>query len=44
MDLGSPVVLEYHEKAPFAFEGKIHAIKIVYLGADQPDPSTVIDD
>ncbi len=37
MDLGSPVTLDYHERAPFAFNGEIHKIQIAYLGAEEPD-------
>ncbi|GMQ26737.1 arylsulfatase [Algoriphagus sp. oki45] len=28
VDLGSPVSLKYHEKAPFAFNGKIQSVKV----------------
>jgi arylsulfatase len=30
MDLGSPVALDYHERVPFAFTGKIYRIHIKY--------------
>lgn len=30
-DLGSPVSLDYHEQAPFAFTGKIHKVLIKYI-------------
>jgi arylsulfatase len=30
MDLGSPVALDYHERVPFAFTGKINRIHIKY--------------
>jgi len=31
MDLGSPVSLDYHEHAPFKFDGKIETVQIKYL-------------
>jgi arylsulfatase A-like enzyme len=31
-DLGSPVSLDYYEKAPFAFNGKIEQVRVKYLG------------
>jgi len=31
MDLGSPVSLDYHERAPFEFNGKIEKINIKYI-------------
>jgi arylsulfatase len=31
MDLGSPVSLDYHERAPFKFNGKIEKINIKYI-------------
>lgn len=31
MDLGSPVALDYHERAPFAFNGTIEKINIKYI-------------
>jgi len=31
MDLGSPVALDYHERAPFKFNGKIEKIHIKYI-------------
>jgi len=31
-DLGSPVALDYHERAPFKFNGKINRIHIAYTG------------
>ena len=31
VDLGSPVALDYYDRAPFAFNGKINKIKIEYL-------------
>ncbi len=30
-DLGSPVSLEYFDQAPFAFNGKIHEVKVKYM-------------
>jgi hypothetical protein len=32
-DLGSPVSLEYFDKAPFAFNGKIHEVNVKYVSA-----------
>ena len=32
IDLGSPVALDYHERAPFAFSGKIEKVHVRYLG------------
>jgi arylsulfatase len=31
--LGSPVSLDYHEKAPFKFNGSIEQMHVAYLGA-----------
>ena len=31
-DLGSPVSVDYFEKAPFAFNGKISTVHVKYLG------------
>jgi len=31
-DLGSPVSVDYYDKAPFAFNGKINQVKVKYLG------------
>ncbi len=31
MDLGSPVSLDYHERAPFKFNGQIEKINIKYI-------------
>jgi hypothetical protein len=47
-DLGSPVLLDYFEKAPFAFNGKINQVRVKYLGTPaqlqeekkQTDPQT----
>ena len=44
MDLGSPVSLDYHERAPFAFDGTIEKIHIQYLGQEEPAFSEVVDD
>ena len=30
-DLGSPVSLDYFDKAPFAFNGRIDEVKVKYL-------------
>jgi hypothetical protein len=30
-DLGSPVSLDYHERAPFAFDGTIHKLHVSYI-------------
>jgi arylsulfatase len=37
MDLGSPIALDYHERAPFKFNGKIHKVSIKYTGTEEPD-------
>jgi len=34
VDLGSPVGIEYYDKAPFKFNGKILEAQVKYLGAD----------
>ena len=44
MDLGSPVALDYHEKAPFKFNGRIEKIHIRYLGQEEPAIPIVVDD
>jgi arylsulfatase len=31
-ELGSPVSVDYYDKAPFAFNGKINQVKVKYLG------------
>jgi len=31
MDLGSPVSLDYHERTPFKFNGKIKKVNIMYI-------------
>jgi hypothetical protein len=31
-DLGSPVALDYYERAPFKFNGRIDKIHIKYIG------------
>lgn len=35
MDLGSPVALDYHERAPFEFNGKIHKVQIKYVEPEE---------
>jgi hypothetical protein len=35
MDLGSPVLLDYHKRATFAFNGKIDRIHIAYTGKER---------
>ena len=32
-DLGSPVSVDYYDKAPFAFTGKIEQVLLKYLGS-----------
>ena len=32
VDLGSPVALDYYDRAPFRFNGKIEKINIKYIG------------
>ena len=45
MDLGSPVALDYYDKAPFEFSGKINRIHIRYLdGGDVEFPGSPDDD
>ena len=44
MDLGSPVALDYHEQAPFKFNGKIHKVHIKYTGTEEPAIPTAPDD
>jgi arylsulfatase len=36
-DLGSPVALDYFDRAPFRFNGKIEKIHICYTDAKEPD-------
>jgi len=36
VDLGSPVALDYFDRAPFAFNGKIEKIHISYMDAKEP--------
>jgi arylsulfatase A-like enzyme len=43
MDLGSPVALDYHERAPFKFDGKIHKIQIKYV-SDEPSIRSIPED
>jgi arylsulfatase len=31
MDLGSPVALDYHERAPFKFTGRIEKVHVKYI-------------
>ena len=33
-DLGSPVSLDYFDKAPFAFNGRIDEVKVKYLTSE----------
>jgi arylsulfatase A-like enzyme len=33
-DLGSPVSLDYFDKAPFAFNGRIYEVRVRYLGGE----------
>jgi arylsulfatase len=44
MDLGSPVALDYHDRAPFAFDGKIHRVEIKYVNAEEPSIPSVPED
>ncbi|MCY1444803.1 hypothetical protein D9M71_612890 [compost metagenome] len=30
-DLGSPVALDYFERAPFAFNGKVNSVQVAYI-------------
>ncbi|MNH45330.1 hypothetical protein D3C79_1077370 [compost metagenome] len=31
VDLGSPVTLDYFERAPFAFNGKVNQVRVAYM-------------
>ena len=53
-DLGSPVSVDYFEKAPFAFNGKINTVHVKYLGTNaeqqtekkdtvEPAPAPAVD-
>jgi len=44
MDLGSPVALDYHDRAPFKFNGKIHSVHIAYTSPEEPEFATSPDD
>jgi len=37
IDLGSPVSLDYHDRAPFEFNGDIQKAHIEYTGFEEPD-------
>jgi arylsulfatase A-like enzyme len=39
-DLGSPVSLDYVERAPFKFTGKIEKVTVKYIGAPSPNPES----
>jgi arylsulfatase len=43
-DLGSPVALDYYDRAPFRFNGKIKKIHISYTDAKEPDFKESPDD
>jgi len=43
-DLGSPVALDYFDRAPFAFNGKIEKIHIRYTDAKEPNFKRSPDD
>ena len=43
-DLGSPVSLDYFDRAPFAFNGKIEKIHISYTDVKEPNFSRSPDD
>ena len=43
-DLGSPVALDYFDKAPFRFNGKIEKIHISYIDAKEPTFKKSMDD
>jgi hypothetical protein len=40
-DLGSPVSLDYYDRAPFKFTGKIDTVKVKYIGAGAKVPEPV---
>jgi len=44
MDLGSPVALDYHDRAPFKFNGTINRIRIAYTGKEEPEFPVAPDD
>jgi arylsulfatase len=44
MDLGSPVALDYFDRAPFKFNGKIEKIHIRYTDAKEPNFRKSLDD
>ena len=44
VDLGSPVALDYFDRAPFRFNGKIEKIHIRYTDAKEPNFSKSLDD
>jgi arylsulfatase len=44
MDLGSPVSLDYHDRAPFAFNGTIEKIHIGYLMPEEPANFEIVED
>ena len=44
MDLGSPVALDYHDRAPFKFDGKIDRFHIRYTGDREGGTWTSPDD
>jgi len=43
-DLGSPVALDYHKRAPFKFNGKINRIHIAYTGKEGKAVRRGVDD
>ena len=43
VDLGSPVALDYYDRAPFRFNGKINRIQIRYLNKEETTTQEVVD-
>ena len=43
-DLGSPVALDYFDRAPFEFNGEIEKIHISYTATKEPNISRAPDD
>jgi arylsulfatase len=43
-DLGSPVALDYYDRAPFRFNGKINKIDIRYVNLEEPENQEGVND
>lgn len=44
MDLGSPGALDYHDRAPFAFNGEIEKIHIKFTYTKEPEIPVLPED